>query len=268
MRQKQGYKILPFGIHRRAVAATAAVGRERNTIHTLTEVDITVPRRFMRDYRDRTGERLSLTAYVVACLARTVAKHHIFNAFRTGNSLCILDDVTVGVLVERDVGDESTPDMVTIHAADKKTYLQIHNEIRVAQQPSNAPFGALSGSTWFLQRIPSSLFTLFIRIASRTISIARRYGVVGVTAVGMFGPAPMWIVPLSGATVTVAVGSIVERPVSTDGHIETREHLCLTLSFDHDIIDGAPAARFTKEFAALLRSGEMLHDLAESALNT
>ncbi|MCG8353589.1 MAG: 2-oxo acid dehydrogenase subunit E2 [Chloroflexales bacterium] len=85
--------------------------------------------------------------------------------------------------------------------------------------------------------------------------MARRYGVVGVTAVGMFGPSPMWIVPLSGATVVVGVGSIVERPV------------CLTLSFDHDIIDGAPAARFTKRFAELLMGGDMLCD-SEPALTT
>lgn len=33
-----------------------------------------------------------------------------------------------------------------------------------------------------------------------------------------------------------------------EGRIEIREYLCLTLSFDHDIIDGAPAARFTQQF--------------------
>jgi pyruvate/2-oxoglutarate dehydrogenase complex dihydrolipoamide acyltransferase (E2) component len=35
-----------------------------------------------------------------------------------------------------------------------------------------------------------------------------------------------------------------------------REHLCLTVSFDHAIVDGAPAARFMKRFADLLESGE------------
>ncbi len=60
--------------------------------------------------------------------------------------------------------------------------------------------------------------------------MSQRYGVVSVTAVGMFGPAPMWVIPLSAATVAVAVGSIVERPVLVDGHLEAHEHLCLTLS--------------------------------------
>ena len=90
--------------------------------------------------------------------------------------------------------------------------------------------------------------------------MAKRYGVVGVTAVGMFGPSPMWLMPLSAATVAVAVGSIVERPVAADGGIEAREHLCLTLSFNHDIIEGAPAARFAKRFCEQLASGEALLD--------
>ncbi|NDJ85634.1 MAG: 2-oxo acid dehydrogenase subunit E2 [Chloroflexi bacterium] len=260
MKRKQGYQVVPFSAQRQAVAASATVGRERNNIHTFTEVDIATPRRLIREHGERTGERLSLTAYVVACLARTIAEYPAFNAFRKGRKLVLLDDVTVGVLVERTIAGEGVPEILTIQAADTKTYQQINDEIRAAQQQGDVPFGTLSGSTWIMRLIPGFLLTQFIRLAARNIRIARRYGVVGVTAVGMFGPSPMWIVPLSGATVAVAVGSIVERPVCIDGALEAREHLCLTLSFDHDIIDGAPAARFTKQFAALLMSGEMLHE--------
>jgi pyruvate/2-oxoglutarate dehydrogenase complex dihydrolipoamide acyltransferase (E2) component len=91
----------------------------------------------------------------------------------------------------------------------------------------------------------------------------KRFGVVGVTAVGMFGAGAMWLVPLTSATVTVAVGAIVKRPVLVDGNLEEREHLCLTLSFDHDIVDGAPAARFTSHFAELLSSGNKVSALIQ-----
>lgn len=37
-----------------------------------------------------------------------------------------------------------------------------------------------------------------------------------------------------------------------------REQLYQTLTFDHDIVDGAPAARFVKRFSELLKSGELL----------
>ena len=88
----------------------------------------------------------------------------------------------------------------------------------------------------------------------------KRYGVAGVTAVGMFGSGPMWLVPLTNATVTVAVGAIARRTVLVDGALQEQEYLCLTVSFDHDIVDGAPAARFTSRFTQQLSSGEELRD--------
>ncbi|MFH1811612.1 MAG: 2-oxo acid dehydrogenase subunit E2 [Pseudomonadota bacterium] len=63
---------------------------------------------------------------------------------------------------------------------------------------------------------------------------------------------------MAAATVAVTVGSLFEQPVLRDGQLENREHLCLTLSFDHDVVDGAPAARFMKRFCELLASGELV----------
>jgi pyruvate/2-oxoglutarate dehydrogenase complex dihydrolipoamide acyltransferase (E2) component len=257
MQRPRRYRVVPFDINRRMVAASATVGREHNNIHAFTEVDISVPRRRIREHRERTGEQLSLTAYVVACLARAVAEHPAFNARRSGGRLYLLDDVTISVLVERTIDGQNVPDMLVVHAANKRTYRQIHDELREAQRPSAAPLGGLSGMAWLLRLIPSFLFTAFVRLAARNVGMAQRYGVIGVTAVGMFGPGPLWMLPLSGATVAVAVGSIVDRPVWINGQVEAHEHLCLTLSFDHDIIDGAPAARFTKRFAELLKSEEL-----------
>lgn len=56
----------------------------------------------------------------------------------------------------------------------------------------------------------------------------------------------------------VAVGGIAKRPRVVESRLEEPEHLCLTISFDHDILDGAPAARFTSQFLELLASGDLL----------
>jgi pyruvate/2-oxoglutarate dehydrogenase complex dihydrolipoamide acyltransferase (E2) component len=94
---------------------------------------------------------------------------------------------------------------------------------------------------------------------ARNISIQERFGVVGVTSVGVFSSAPVWAVPITNATVTVAVGSIAPRPRVFEGRLEEREHLLLTLSFNHDLVDGAPAARFTNRFVERLQeAGELV----------
>jgi pyruvate/2-oxoglutarate dehydrogenase complex dihydrolipoamide acyltransferase (E2) component len=259
MSEKIGYRAIPFTMNRRMVAASATVGREQNNIHCLLEVDITEPRRLIQEHRQRTGERLSLTAFVVACLAQAIAQHPMLNSFRKGGKLIILDDVTISALVEREISGERVPEPVGIQAAQQKSYRQIHEEIRAAQRHAEDGLGGLSGMTW-VRFIPSFLMRTFIRIASHNIRMNARYGPVGVTAIGMFGGDAMWPIPLSGATVAVAVGSIVERAVVCEGLIETREHLCLTVSFNHDIVDGAPAARFLRTFSDLLKSGDIVSE--------
>lgn len=81
-----------------------------------------------------------------------------------------------------------------------------------------------------------------------------------VTAVGMFGNDALWFVPLGGATVLLTVGSTVERVKVVDGKPEAREHMCLTDSFDHAIVEGAPAARFVRRLSEAIRSGAALEE--------
>jgi len=257
-----GHTAVPFTANRRLVAASASLGRESNTIHTLTEVDVSRPRAMIRAHREETGERLSFTAYVVTCLARAVAEQPRLNSFRRGRKLILLDEITVNTLVEREVGGEHVPEPCPIHAAGGKTYRQIHEELRRAQRHESDRLGTLSRSPWYLRFLPEFLARWFMRWASGSIAMAERYGVVSVTAVGMFGSGAAWAIPLTAGTVTVTVGSIVARPVLVDGAIEEREHLCLTVSFNHDIVDGAPAARFLKRFSEVLSTGDCLAELA------
>lgn len=278
----RGYRAAPFTINRRMAAASAAVCARRHTIHGLTQVDVSEPRRLMRAHQQRTGETLSLTAYVVACVARAIAEQPELNSIRRGGRLFLLDDVTVATLIEREIEGEHVPEPVGIRRAQVKTFREIHDEIRAAQAQRNQPLGGLSGMTWVARLIPSFLFRTFIRIAARSVRMAMRYGTVSVTAVGMFGRPghSLWLIPLSASTVAVTVGGITEskvglsppsglpasRPIEGPpsaqwgGDPEIREHLCLTLSFDHDVVDGAPAARFTARLTELLESGDLLHE--------
>lgn len=87
---------------------------------------------------------------------------------------------------------------------------------------------------------------------------------MAVTAVGMFGNEALWFIPVGGGTVVVTVGSIVDRPKINVNELESREHLCLTVSFNHEIVDGAPAARFIKRFSEILQSGSEIKDCINS----
>ena len=85
-------------------------------------------------------------------------------------------------------------------------------------------------------------------------------GTIGVTAVGMFGKGAGWGIPFTERTLDLTLGGIAEKPGVVDGHIVIRDYLSLTLSFNHDLIDGAPAARFTQRLKELIESGYGLID--------
>jgi pyruvate/2-oxoglutarate dehydrogenase complex dihydrolipoamide acyltransferase (E2) component len=79
---------------------------------------------------------------------------------------------------------------------------------------------------------------------------------VTLSAVGMVGKGAGWGIPPSSPSICwITVGGIGPRREDVDGQIVTRDYLSLTVSFDHRMIDGAPAARFTERLKELIESG-------------
>jgi pyruvate/2-oxoglutarate dehydrogenase complex dihydrolipoamide acyltransferase (E2) component len=238
------------------VIASIAISKH-SAIHSLTEIDVTDPREFIRKVHKRGGPKISFTAYLVRCLALTLKDHPELNAFIRRRRLILLDDVTVSVLVERELGDERVPEPVGIQSAQDKELMEIHEEIRAAQAKEGNKLGDLSGSAW-IRLIPGFLLKTFVRLADRNIAMARRYGKVAITSIGMFSKTDTWFIPHGTATVLLTVGSISKKQVWRSKQFETREMLHITASFDHEIVDGAPAARFLKQFSELVESGSEL----------
>lgn len=76
------------------------------------------------------------------------------------------------------------------------------------------------------------------------------------TSVGMFGGNHSgWGISATPQPLGLVVGGIAWKPAVVEGRIEPREMLCLTVTFDHDIVDGAPATRFVRRLVELIESG-------------
>jgi hypothetical protein len=165
--------------------------------------------------------------------------------------------MTISVLVEREFQGEHTPEPVGISQPQLKTHSQISREIREVKRQSAGRLGSLSGASW-IRFIPAFLLRMFVRWADQNIRFATRYGKVAVTAVGMFTDDPVWFIPHGSATVLLTVGSIERIRKTADGEQEEREYLCLTGSFDHNVVDGAPAARFMNQLLETISRGECI----------
>jgi pyruvate/2-oxoglutarate dehydrogenase complex dihydrolipoamide acyltransferase (E2) component len=250
------FTVVPFSTARQLVVDSLEIGVRRHVVHGLLEIDVTCARRFMRDHKTKTGEALSFTAFIVACFARAVDAHKLVQAYRDWrNRLILFDDVDVVVMIEREVDRVALP--YIIRAANRKTFLEIHNEIRAAQSQSQK---SAQESGW-LTRIGLIVPGFIRRFSLRTLMKNPRWmknfgGTVVLSSFGMFGRGGGWGVAMMPMhTLGLMVGGITEKPGVVDGRIEIREYLDLTINVDHDIVDGAPAARFARELIGLIEGG-------------
>ncbi len=249
------YKVEPFPAQRNPVVDAGRLGSRRHLIHGLMELDVTVAREFMREHKARTGESLSFTGFLVACWAHAIAADNSVQAYRNWrNQLVIFDDVDVVVLIETKVGGVAVPHI--IRAANRKTLREIHDEIRgVQSDPSrSAQTGPLI--EWGA-RAPTFLRDLFYWGLRTNPHWLKKYsGTTTITSVGMFGAGMGWGIGfMPWHTLGLTVGGMAQKPGVVNGTIAIREYLCLTLSVDHDIVDGAPAARLGRELKELVETG-------------
>lgn len=263
-------RVVPYPKVKRFLEAAIRVTNRKPMIHGLFEADVTVARAFLREHHARTGGSLSFTAFIMTCLGRAVDEHKDVQAMRNGSRhLIVFGDVDVLTYVEREVGGAQIILPYIVRAANRKTFLEIHQEIRAAQVQDLAKFEMGGGKA--MRLLPAPLFFPYFLV---TTWIGKRnprmwkktWGTVMLSTVGMFGEGAGWGIPLSPPTLCwITVGGIGQKREAVDGQSATREYLSLTVSFDHNLIDGAPATRFTERFKELVESGYGLVGQEETA---
>jgi pyruvate/2-oxoglutarate dehydrogenase complex dihydrolipoamide acyltransferase (E2) component len=234
----------------------------------LLEVDVTVAKQRIAAHEARTGEQLSFTGFLIYCLARAVDENKEVQAYLKGHKQIIMfDDVNVGMMVEHKAGERTALMGHIVQGANRKTYRQIHEEIRSVQSAPAPPSRGMP--SWFRSAmlLPwplSKLVKALLAFATRrdpTIRISTS-GTVFVTAVGMFGKGHSgWGITTTPHSCGLVVGSMAWKPGVVEGRIEPRELLNLTVLFDHDVVDGAPATRFVRWLVELIESGYGLDDM-------
>jgi len=101
-----------------------------------------------------------------------------------------------------------------------------------------------------LSQISAKLHDLFERTRSRRASAEElQGGVFTISNLGGYrvdGFTPILNLP---QTAILGVGRISPQPVVVEGRVEVRDRMALSLTFDHRVVDGAPAARFLQDVA-------------------
>lgn len=263
MKQKRdNYRLVPYPKIRRVLAVMLRSARRTPMIHGLIEVDVTRVRALLREHEANSGESLSFTAFIITCLGKAVDENKSVQACRKGrNRLALFDEVDVATAIERQMAGQKQPMIYIIRAANKKTFREIHHEIRAAQVKAVEQAWEGFKEFGFLPLIVfRCAWPIFWWMLGRYPRMQKKYGgTVGLTAVGMFGKGAGWGIPIANHT-QITLGGIAEKPGIIDGQVAIREHLSLTISFNHEMIDGAPAALFAARLKNLIENGYGLED--------
>ena len=261
MKHTSTYTQRPFPAARQIVIDAGRQGSRRHLIHGLLELDVTPVRQRLREHKQQTAEGLSFTAFIVRSLAAAIDLDRRVQGYRDWrNRLIVFDEVDVVTLIETERGGVALPHI--IRAANTRSFRSIHDEIRSVQaRPDRSE--QRSTLTRLAPYLPALVRDVFYWLMLKNPLRFKRYaGTCVVTSVGMFGQSSGWGIGfLPMHTLGLTVGGIAEKPGAIDGQIAIREYLDLTITFDHDIVDGAPAARFAQRFKEMIESGRTL-DLA------
>lgn len=219
-------RTIPFVGMRRAIAKRVVDSLQAMAQVTLTtEADMTETVRLREQLRQEFD--LTYTDIIVKAVAKALERHPLLNATLVGEEIQILEEINVGVAVALE-GGLIVP---VIRGANKLGLQELAQEAkRLAQRARDNVLSVdeVTGGTF-------------------TITNLGMYDVDGFTPI--INPPEVAI---------LGVGRIVEKPALYRGEISKRLMMTLSLTFDHRVVDGAPAADFLRTVKSILESPYLL----------
>ena len=220
-------KMIPFTGMRKAVADNMYASLQNAAqLTSFTEVDVTEMVRFLglvRDeYKRDESVRVSYNDIIALAVSRALKRFPIMNSTLVGDEILLHDSVNMGIAVALKDGLI----VPVLRGADRKGLLQIAKETRILAE--NARKGNLC-----VDDLTEGTFTI--------------------TNVSMFqvdGFTPILKPPETGI---LGIGRVKEKPAVYNGEITIRSMMYLSLTFDHRVVDGAPANGFLETVGRYLQ---------------
>ena len=183
----------------------------------------------MRPEAEGRGVKLTYLAFIIKAVVEALKLHPEFNASldEDESEIVLKKYYNIGIAV--DVPDGLIVPVVKF--ADQKPLVDIAREIQ----------------------------TLAGKARERTVDLADlQGGTFSITNVGIIGGHTATPIINYPEAAILATMKIADRPRVVDGRVVVRKTLPLCLSFDHRIVDGAAAARFTRDLIRFLEAPESL----------
>lgn len=203
---------------------------------SMGEIDMTELVKFrsaLLEQEEALGTRISYTDILVFIIARALKDNPIVNASLIENEIKIWEDINIGVAVALEEEGEWGLIVPVVRNANQKSLVEISREVKSITQKART--GKLMPDD-----VTGGTFTL--------------------TNLGAFGGGWGFGTPIINQpeSAILGTGAITDRPVVRQGQIVIRPIMTCSFTFDHRVIDGAPAAKFMVSLTKLLESPALL----------
>jgi pyruvate dehydrogenase E2 component (dihydrolipoamide acetyltransferase) len=221
-------KSIPFSGMRKSIAENMHASLQSTAqLTTFTEVDVTEMIRFRDTVREEFKKdetvRISYNDIIILATSRALKHYPIMNSTLVGEEIRLHDSVNMGIAVALPEGLI----VPVLRDADKMGLFQIAGGARELARKARA-------GTLTVDEVTGGTFT---------ISNVSMFQVDGLT--------PILKPPETGI---LGVGRVKEKPAVHNGEIAIRSMMYLSLTFDHQVVDGAPAAEFLQTLARYLEN--------------
>lgn len=221
-RRGRGGELQPLTGLRAVIAERlSASWRERPHVTLTTEADATNLVSARQQLAAELGQKVAYDALLVALAARALREFPYMNVRLTERGIEQIAQVNVGVAVDTERGLL----VPVVRDAAARSLLQVQQTLAELVER------ALTGRSQ-----PDDLTG----------------GTFTITNLGMFEIDAFTPIINPPESAILGVGRIVAKPVAVDRQVVVRDMMTLSLSFDHRLIDGAPAARFLQRVKLLV----------------
>ena len=219
---------IPFAGMRKAIAQNVAASAQTAVHVTLViEVDMTecvnLRNQILAEIEKSYGVRISFTDIIAKSVARAILDKPIVNSSIKGDQIVIHDRVNIGIATAIEAGLV----VPVVKDVQSKSLPQISKEIK--ELAAKARAGQAGGADF-------------------------KDGTITITNLGGYGIDSFNPVITPGQSAILGVCRIAEKPVVFNGEITIRSMMNLCLSFDHRVMDGAPAAEYLARLKEILES--------------
>jgi len=167
--------------------------------------------------------QLSYTEMLVKTVAAALRKHSIVNATLDGEKIKVFEDINIGVAV----ATENGLIVPVIRNADRRSLKEIASILKGLVEKAGQ--GKLTK-----EDLTGGTFTI--------------------TNLGMYGVDVFIPIINPPETAILGVGRVVEKPVADNGQVKVKPLMQFSLTYDHRIVDGAPAAEFLQSVKQILET--------------